>query len=125
MTHQEMIKGVIGHNFDSEIVIPIIENTNHEEDLADSLGAAIEAYPNITAVLVRRHGIYIWGPTWEKAKTQAECYHYLFKLAFEMHHLGIKHDMKPQAVPNMIGSSLSSCCASNDVSNTSIAVTDV
>ena len=123
MTHQEMIKGVIGHNFDSEVVIPIIENTNHEEDLADSLGAAIEAYPNITAVLVRRHGIYIWGPTWEKAKTQAECYHYLFKLALEMHHLGIRQDMKPQPVANMIGSSLSSSISSSSSSSPCCATT--
>ena len=45
-------------------MIPIIENTPHEEDLADSLGEAIRKYPKATAVLVRRHGIYIWGSTW-------------------------------------------------------------
>ena len=42
-------------------------------------------------MLVRRHGIYIWGATWMQAKTQAECYHYLFKLAVEMHHLKIDY----------------------------------
>ena len=30
----------------------------HEEDLTDRLDAAIEAYPDTVAVLVRRHGIY-------------------------------------------------------------------
>jgi ribulose-5-phosphate 4-epimerase/fuculose-1-phosphate aldolase len=80
-----------GHGYLSELVIPIIENTPHEEDLADSLGEAISKYPKATAVLVRRHGIYIWGPTWMAAKTQAECYHYLFKLALEMHRLGIDY----------------------------------
>ena len=89
-------------------------------------------------MLVRRHGIYIWGATWmqvggwvggwmerrrrkcydwldgcmrwgfvlstthppthhhpKQAKTQAECYHYLFKLAVEMHRLGIDYAATP------------------------------
>lgn len=53
-----------GHGYLSELVVPIIDNTPQEEDLADSLGEAIRQYPKATAVLVRRHGIYIWGSTW-------------------------------------------------------------
>ncbi|CAM9305180.1 unnamed protein product [Heterosigma akashiwo] len=78
ISHQEMIKGLVGHGYHDELVIPIIENTAHEEDLADSLEKAIRAHPQANAVLVARHGIYVWGPTWGKAKTQAECLHYLF-----------------------------------------------
>ena len=43
-----------------------------EEDLTSSLEAAMEKYPNTYAVLVRRHGIYVWGDNVHKAKTQAE-----------------------------------------------------
>eukprot|EP00624_Nannochloropsis_granulata_P002520 evm.model.NODE_22727_length_20415_cov_19.983492.4 len=95
MTHQEMIKGIAGHGYRSTLVVPIIENTPHEADLADSLGEAIRKYPEATAVLVRRHGIYIWGSTWMQAKTQAECYHYLFRLAVEMHRLGLDYSTPP------------------------------
>ncbi|XP_043810842.1 probable bifunctional methylthioribulose-1-phosphate dehydratase/enolase-phosphatase E1 isoform X3 [Manihot esculenta] len=49
----------------------------------------IEAYPKTTAVLVRNHGIYVWGDSWINAKTQAECYHYLFDAAIKLHQLGL------------------------------------
>ena len=52
--------------------IPIIENTPHEEDLTEYLEAAMEQYPDTYAVLVRRHGVYVWGDDVRKAKTQCE-----------------------------------------------------
>ncbi|XP_012463714.1 probable bifunctional methylthioribulose-1-phosphate dehydratase/enolase-phosphatase E1 isoform X4 [Gossypium raimondii] len=86
----EMIKGIQGHGYYDELVIPIIENTAYENDLTDSLAKAIEVYPKTTAVLVRHHGIYVWGDSWISAKTQAECYHYLFDAAaIKHHHLGL------------------------------------
>ena len=84
-----MIKGIEGMGFHDRLVVPVIENTARECDLADALGAAIEAYPNTQAVLVRRHGVYVWGRDWVQAKTQAECYDYLFRAAVEMHKLGL------------------------------------
>ncbi|KAG8472356.1 hypothetical protein CXB51_035372 [Gossypium anomalum] len=49
----------------------------------------IEVYHKTTAVLVRHHDIYVWGDSWISAKTQAECYHYLFDAAIKLHHLGL------------------------------------
>ncbi|KAI9184851.1 hypothetical protein LWI28_001775 [Acer negundo] len=85
----EMIKGIKGHGYYDELVVPIIENTAYENELTDSLAKAIQAYPKTTAVLVRNHGIYIWGDSWISAKTQAECYHYLFDAAIKLHQLGV------------------------------------
>ena len=48
-----------------------------------------EAYPKTTAVLVRNHGVYIWGDAWISAKTQAEGYHYLLDAAIKLHQLGL------------------------------------
>ena len=62
--------GMLGY-FD-RLVVPIIENTAHEEDLTSSLEVAMEKYPDAYAILVRRHGVYVWGDSVEKAKTQAE-----------------------------------------------------
>jgi len=89
ISHLEMIKGIASMGYHDRLVVPIIDNTARECDLADSLEAAILAYPATNAVLVRRHGVYIWGSDWIAAKTQAECYDYLFRAAVEMRRLGI------------------------------------
>jgi methylthioribulose-1-phosphate dehydratase len=78
-TELEMIKGISGHGYHDTLVVPIIENTARECDLADSMAKALDAFPRSHAVLVRRHGVYIWGRDWVEAKTHAECYHYLFE----------------------------------------------
>ena len=93
----EMIKGILGHKNTEWCRVPIIENTEYEPELTEYLKNAIVAYPRSYAVLVRNHGVYIWGPTWEKAKIHAECYEYLFKAVLKMH----KHSL---AIPKTISS---------------------
>lgn len=86
-TNLEMIKGVAGHKNTDWCRVPIIENTEYENELAGSLKNAILTYPRTFAVLVRNHGVYIWGKTWENAKIHAEIYDYLFSAVVEMHKL--------------------------------------
>ncbi|KAI1161299.1 methylthioribulose-1-phosphate dehydratase [Nemania serpens] len=69
--------------------IPVIENTAHEEDLTEFLEEAMDKHPDTYAVLVRRHGVYVWGDNVHKAKTMCESLDYLFQLAVQMRHLGI------------------------------------
>lgn len=97
VTHLEMMKGIRGTGYHDELVVPIIENTAHEADLADSMAEAIERYPSADAVLVRRHGVYVWGRDWVEAKTQAECYDYLFETAVKMRQLGLDPAARPTA----------------------------
>lgn len=75
--------------FFDTMVLPIIDNTPHEEDLTETLQEAIKNYPGATAVLVRRHGIYVWGETVWKAKVYNEAIDYLLDLAIKMHQAGI------------------------------------
>ncbi|MBX7194407.1 MAG: methylthioribulose 1-phosphate dehydratase [Sandaracinaceae bacterium] len=88
-THLEMIKGVPGHGYHDALVVPILENTPNECDLADALAAAMDTHPATSAVLVRRHGVYVWGESWQKAKTTAECLDYVFAAAVELRKLGV------------------------------------
>jgi methylthioribulose 1-phosphate dehydratase/enolase-phosphatase E1 len=46
---------------------------------------------------VGRHGVYVWGKDWIQAKTQAECYDYLFEAAVRMRTLGIDPARPPAA----------------------------
>ncbi len=62
-----MIKGVriagtgAALSYLDTLELPIIENTPNEEDLKDSMAEAMVKYPNAAGVLVRRHGVYVWG----------------------------------------------------------------
>jgi len=86
ITGLEMIKGIFNektgkfYDNDEEIVIPIIDNTKYERDLVDTFKMALKKYPSTSAVLVRNHGMYVWGSDWKSAKTQLECYEYLFEM---------------------------------------------
>ncbi|CAF1358813.1 unnamed protein product [Didymodactylos carnosus] len=102
ITHQEMIKGIkkdstpsTYYRYDEELVVPIIENTCEEENLTQSMANAMNMYPDTCAVLVRRHGVYVWGETWKKAKTMCECYDYLFEIACQMKLHGLNPAEKP------------------------------
>jgi methylthioribulose-1-phosphate dehydratase len=62
-----MIKGVrrggmnAALSYLDTLEVPIIENTPNEEDLKDSMADAMKCHPDAAGVLVRRHGIYVWG----------------------------------------------------------------
>lgn len=88
VTQLEMMKGIRGTGYHDELVVPILENTAHECDLADAMADAMRRHPKTFAVLVRRHGVYVWGRDWVEAKTHAECYDYLFEAAVKMKQLG-------------------------------------
>jgi len=96
ITHLEMLKGVGHHGYDDVLEVPIIDNRPTEDLLAGQLEEAIQKYPKCNAVLVRRHGIYAWGDSWEQAKTQCESFDYLFESCVKMKSMGIDFSAKPK-----------------------------
>jgi methylthioribulose-1-phosphate dehydratase len=98
VTHLEMMKGITGVGYHDVCEVPIINNTAHECDLTESMADAMKAYPNAHAVLVRRHGVYVWGDDWKQAKKHAECYDYLFAAAVRMKQMGLDPSRMPEAV---------------------------
>ncbi|GMT07389.1 hypothetical protein PENTCL1PPCAC_29563, partial [Pristionchus entomophagus] len=94
---QEYIKGI--YNFRTNkamgnediLIVPIIENMPTEEDLEPQMEAVLAnpQFSHISAILVRSHGVFVWGPTWQKAKIMAEVYDYLFELSLDLVKLGV------------------------------------
>ncbi|PVV02804.1 hypothetical protein BB560_002732 [Smittium megazygosporum] len=96
ISNQEMIKGIkkdgsyLPMMYSDRLVVPIIDNTLFEQDLTSFMADAMNSYPETSAVLVKNHGVYVWGKTWQDAKTMAECYDYLFELAIKIKAHGLK-----------------------------------
>jgi methylthioribulose-1-phosphate dehydratase len=90
ITRLEMLKGLSGVGYYDVHRVPVIDNTARECELTDGLGLAIDANPDVHGVLVRDHGVYVWGTDWISAKRHAECYDYLFAMAVDMHRLGLR-----------------------------------
>lgn len=63
------------------------------------LGETIRKYPKTYAVLVRRHGMYVWGNSWQEAKRHGECLHYLFEIVIKMSQLGLDYTRGPILAP--------------------------
>lgn len=93
--NQHMIKGIYNNvekrsgHFDEELVVPIVENEREDYLLCDSVLQAMREYPAANAVILRHHGIHVWGSSWQQCKLMAEAYHYLMGMAVEMHKCGI------------------------------------
>lgn len=90
-----MLKGVGNFAYDDILEVPIIDNRPSEDLLAEQLEAVILKYPKCNAVLVRRHGLYCWGDSWEQAKTQCESFDYLFETAIRMKSMGLDPGFVP------------------------------
>ncbi|KAH3684008.1 hypothetical protein WICPIJ_005031 [Wickerhamomyces pijperi] len=79
-------------SFFDTLTIPIIDNVAHEQDLEIPMQEIMKKYPHTVAVIVRRHGIFIWGENIWKAKIYNEAIDYLLELAVKMKGFGIRTD---------------------------------
>lgn len=65
----EMVKA-FGHDADGTAVIPVIANSQSMQVLAERLDAVRD--PAVPAVIVARHGMYVWGDTLRQARHHVE-----------------------------------------------------
>jgi len=101
LTRLEMLKGLEGVGYFDLHQIPVIDNTALELELKDRMEAAIDAWPRANAVIVRNHGVYVWGRDVAHAKTQAECLDWLCRATVRMHAAGLSNLTHDQSVPDL------------------------
>jgi methylthioribulose-1-phosphate dehydratase len=85
---QEIIKALGIWEEDAEIHIPIIRNHAHIPTLADEFSKHVKG--NQGAVLIRNHGITVWGKTAFEAKKYLEAYEFLFSYHLKIRSLQSK-----------------------------------
>ncbi len=80
ISNLELLKGFKGiKTHELEINIPIFDNTQDIRGLAEIVKPAILSQPNSFGLLLRGHGIYVWGESVEEAKRHLEVFEYIFK----------------------------------------------
>lgn len=66
----EMLKGIGRKAHDDDVVVPVIANTQDMSELAERFAAAYD--PAVPAVIVARHGVYVWGHDLTAARHHTE-----------------------------------------------------
>ncbi|TWI53839.1 methylthioribulose-1-phosphate dehydratase [Pseudomonas duriflava] len=74
---QKAFSGVTTH--EGRIVVPIFENDQDIERLADRVQVWLDAHPDCVGYLIRGHGLYTWGARMTDALRQVEAFEFLFE----------------------------------------------
>lgn len=75
--HHEIIKAFNIWEEGASIRLPIVENSAHIPTLAEKIGEVIDS--RVPGVLIRNHGIYVWGDHPFAAKRHLEAFEFLFE----------------------------------------------
>ncbi len=80
LSNLELLKGFKNvKTHELEINVPIFDNTQDIATLAEVIKPSILSQKNNYGLLLRGHGIYVWGESVEEAKRHLEVFEYLFK----------------------------------------------
>ena len=87
----EMLKGLDGVvTHEHREWLPIIENSQNMEALADETKRTLDENPSIHGFLIRRHGLYTWGKDLDEAARHVEIFEFLLES------VGRRQMMEPQ-----------------------------
>ncbi|MFS8102342.1 methylthioribulose 1-phosphate dehydratase [Lentzea alba] len=76
----EMLKG-FGRYDHEEVVIPVVRNSQDMIELGDAFEKGFD--PKVPALLVARHGVYVWGDDLVQARHRLECLEWLLRFKVE------------------------------------------
>ncbi len=76
----EMLKGLQGiRSHQHREWLPIIENSQHMGQLAETIANVLERYPDAHGFLLRQHGLYTWGADLRQARRHVEILEFLLE----------------------------------------------
>lgn len=76
----ELIKALGIWSEDASIQIPVIDNYADIEELVGEIATRFQNHPpKIPCVLIRAHGIYVWGTDWLEAKKHLQAFEFMFE----------------------------------------------
>ncbi|KAG1699855.1 Methylthioribulose-1-phosphate dehydratase [Nymphon striatum] len=64
--------------------VPIIKNEEEEDEIQVELAEALRNNPETHAILIRKHGLYVWGKNWKETKLMLENFESIFEIANNM-----------------------------------------
>jgi methylthioribulose-1-phosphate dehydratase len=99
---QELIKAFGIWEEDGELTVPIVENHADLNRLAREVGRVIG--PDTRAVLIRNHGITVWGKTGFEAKKHLEALEFLFSWHVKLRLMGLAGGTAVQERPQAVRS---------------------
>jgi methylthioribulose-1-phosphate dehydratase len=73
----EMLKGFGRSAHDDLVTIPVVPNSQDMVELGDAFEAGFRA--DTPALIVARHGLYVWGADLMQARHRAECLEWLLR----------------------------------------------
>jgi methylthioribulose-1-phosphate dehydratase len=75
----ELLKGIDGiRTHESAVSIACFDNTQDMSELASRLRVVLSSATTIHAILLRHHGLYVWGRSVSQAKRHLEVFNYVF-----------------------------------------------
>ncbi len=88
LSGMELLKGLDGiKTHETEVTIPCFDNTQDIEALGEKIQPIIKSQP-CYSIILRGHGMYVWGDSVKVAKRHLEVFEYLFK--YELALKGLK-----------------------------------
>lgn len=88
LTDYELQKAFPGYeSHESQLVIPIFENTQNISALAEETKAYFSHNPDIPGYLIRGHGLYTWGHNMADCLRHVEAFEFLLQCELELKRL--------------------------------------
>lgn len=83
----EMLKGLAGNKTHAHTEwLPIVENSQAMDELANTVAATLQRWPDAHGFLLRGHGLYTWGQDLAEAKRHIEIFEFLLEVIGRISH---------------------------------------